>query len=76
MENPMTWGPVQKSISKNLHLTSREIVLGLERDGLLQPETDIPGLISRFDTTRKAFQERLDKGFCGLSLQSTLAKLI
>lgn len=73
MENPATWGPVERCISKHIHKPAIIIAQELKNSKLLPEGTDVLALSDKFEETIKHHRDLMAQGFCGRSLQSMLA---
>ena len=73
MENPATWGPVEKCICKHIHKPAIIIAQELKNSKLLPEGTDVIALSEKFEATINHHRELLSQGFCGRSLPSMLA---
>lgn len=76
MENPATWGPIQRCLAEHLSSSPQELVELLANANLLPPNTDRASLALKFEKEIAHFRQLLERGFCGLSLHTRLANLV
>lgn len=76
MENPSTWGPIQRCLADHSNADPAELVAALGDANLLPAHTDRTSLARKFEEEIAKFRQQLDKGFCGLSIHSRLARLV
>lgn len=78
MENPMTWGSVEKCIAKCCggRVTAEIVISNLQQDNLLPDKIDLLTLKKNLDQGIKDHQKALADRMCGLSLPARLARLI
>jgi len=75
MENPMTWGPIQRCLAAHPASSPQELVDLLASANLLLPNTDRGSLTQKFEKEIAKFHSQA-AGFCGLSLHTRLANLV